>query len=45
MDIGIPQKIITIMPLREPVPQWQPEREPVSVPQEEPVLEPQKVDE
>jgi hypothetical protein len=45
VNIGLPQKTIIVTPLREPVPQWQPEREPVSVPQEEPVLEPQKVDE
>lgn len=49
MDIGQPQKITTVTPLREPVPQWQPqsvpEREPVAVPQEEPVAIPQKVGE
>lgn len=45
MDIGIPQRIVTITPLKEPVPQWQPEREPISVPQEEPVLLPSRGDE
>jgi hypothetical protein len=44
MDIGLPQKTIVVTPLHEPVPQWQPEREPISVPQEEPVLIPEKVD-
>lgn len=45
MNIGEPTRIHTIKPQSEPVPQWQPEHEPVSVPQEEPVFaEPQKGD-
>jgi hypothetical protein len=49
MNIGEPQRIHTITPTKEPVPQWQPEKEPWAVPQEEPVfaepiLEPAKVE-
>jgi hypothetical protein len=39
MEIGEPQRTIVVTPLREPVPEWVPEREPISVPQEEPVHE------
>lgn len=43
MNIGEPQRIHTIRPQQEPVPQWVPEREPFAVPQEEPVQIPEKV--
>lgn len=43
MEIGEPIRIVTVRPLQEPVPTW-PGREPISVPQEEPVLEPAKVE-
>lgn len=43
MNLGEPIRTIIVTPLREPVPQWQPEREPVALPQEEPVEMPEKV--
>jgi hypothetical protein len=42
MNIGEPQRITTITPLREPIPEREPrpEEEPHWIPQEEPVHEP-----
>lgn len=43
MNIGEPVRTIVVTPLREPVPEWRPDEEPVH--REQPVLEPEKVGE